>query len=197
MGGLQQTPAPQQFSIRRVFLVSLIASLSISALIAIFVFLFGNFGETEFKLLFTTLTVGGYSLTGLCSSVLYDRRKYLPLAFSGIIVSAIGFLITVGAIWEIVDFDDVWKSVIIFIILAVSIAHSSLLLLARSTKNSVNVCLSATIIFIVIVALMLIYLVLNEFPHRTDEFFYRLLGVFAVLDVLGTIVTPILKKFNS
>ena len=185
--------------IKRVFLVSLIASLSISALIAIFVFLFGNFGETEFKILFTTLTVGGYSLTGLCSSILYDRRKYLPLAFSGIIVSVIGFLITIGTIWEIVDFDDVWKSVIIFAILAVSLAHSSLLLLLKSTKNSVNVCLWATIIFIVIVAIMLIYLVLSEFNlhlYQIDEFFYRLLGVFAVLDVLGTIVTLILKKVN-
>lgn len=177
--------------------MSFIASLSISALIAILVFLFGNFGETEFKLLFTTLTLGVYSLTGLCSSVLYDRKKYLSLSFSGITVSVIGFLITVGAIWEIVEFHDVWKLVIIFIIVAVSVAHSSILLLARSDKNSINICLSATIIFISIIALMLIHLVLNEFSYRTDEFFYRLLGVFAVLDVLGTIVTSILRKFNT
>ena len=196
MQGFQQTPSTQQFSIRRVFLISLIASLSISALIAIFVFLLGDFGETEIKLLLTTLTIGGYSLTGLCSSVLYDRKKYLPLAFSGIIVSVLGFLVTVGAIWEIVDFDDIWKSVVIFIVLAFSIAHSSLLLLAQSDKNLVNTSLNTTIIFIVIVALMLIYLVLAEFDD-VDEFYYRLLGVFAVLDVLGTIVTPILKKFNS
>lgn len=196
MSGLQQSSTSQQFSIKRAFLVSLIASLSISALIAIFVFLIGDFGETEIKLLLTTLTIGGYSLTGLCSSVLYDRRKYISLAFSGIIVSVLGFLITVGTIWDIVEFDDIWKSVIIFIILAFSIAHSSLLLLARSDKNLANSSLTATIVFIIIVALMLIYLVLVEFDN-VDEFYYRLLGVFAVLDILGTIVTPILKKFNS
>lgn len=196
MSGFQQPPRTQEFSIRRVFLVSFIASLSISALTAIFVFLLGDFGVTEAKLLFTTLTIGGYSLTGLCSSVLYDRRKYIPVAFSGIIVSVLGFLITVGAIWGAIDLHDTWKSVLIFIILAFSIAHSSLLLLAGSDKNLVSVSLIATIGFIIIVALMLIYLVLVRL-HDVGEIYYRLLGVFAVLDVLGTIVTPILKKFNS
>ena len=107
-----------------------------------------------------------------------------------------GFLNTVGAIWEIIDFDDALKPAIIFIILALSIAHSSLLLLARSDKNLVNTSLTATIVFNIIVALMLIYLILVEFDD-VDEFYFRLLGVFAVLDVLGTIVTPLLKKFNS
>jgi hypothetical protein len=197
INGLQQPSAMPRFSIRRVFTMSLIASLSISALIAIFVFLFGNFDETETRLILTTLTIGGYCLTGLCSSVLYDKNKYFPFAFSGIIVSVFGFLITTAAIWEIIYFSDVWKSVLIFIILAMSIAHASLLLLAQSGKNSVGICLSATIIFICFVAFMLIYLVLNEFPNQTSEFFYRLLGVFAVLDVLGTIITPILRKLDS
>lgn len=192
---VQSNPS-QQFSTRRVFLISLVASLSISALIAIFVFLFGNFGETESKLLATTLTVGGYSLTGLCSSVLYDRKKYIPLAFLGIIVSVFGFLVTVTAVWEIVDFYSLLQAVLTFIILAFSIAHSSLLLLAQTDKKLANLSLKATIGFIIIVALMLIYLVQVEFVN-VNEFYYRLLGVFAVLDVLGTIVTPILKKFNS
>lgn len=153
----------------------------------------GNFRETEFKLLLTTLTVGVYSLTGLCSSVLYGRKKYITFAFLGIIVSVLGFLMTVGTIWKIVDFNGVWKSVEIFIILAFSIAHSSLLLLARSDKNLINSCITATIGFIIAVALILIYLVLA----KDEVIYYRLLGVFAVLDVLGTIVTPILKKLNS
>lgn len=191
-----QPPTARQFDIKRVFLASLIVSLSISALITILVFLFGDFGQTELQLLFTTLTIGGYSLTGLCSAVLYDRREYIPLAFSGMIVSVLGFLSTVGVIWDIIDFNNIGKLVIIFIILAFSIAHSSLLLLVRSDKNLVNLSLKVTIRFIIIVALMLIYLVLMEFDY-VSEFYYRLLGVFAVLDVLGTIVTPILKKFNS
>ncbi len=188
----------QNFNFKRTFLITMIVSLSISALIGIFIFLFGDFGETEARLLLTTLTIGGYSLTGLCCSVLYEKRKFTPLALSGMIISIIGFLYTVLVIWEAIDLDHdfTWKALIIFIVLAASTAHSCLLLLIKSEKSLVNSALSGTIIFISIVALMLIILVLNEFDN-VGEFYFRLLGVFAILDVLGTIVTPILNKVYS
>ena len=90
----------QNFNFKKTFLITMIISLSISALIGIFVFLFGDFGETEAKLLLTTLTIGGYSLTGLCCSVLYEKRKFTPLAISGMIISTVGFLFTVMVIWK-------------------------------------------------------------------------------------------------
>lgn len=186
----------KRFNLKFVFWTSLIASLVVSALIAILVFLFGDFGETEIKLLLTTLTVGGYSLTGLCSSALYDKRKNVSLVFSGFLVSILGFIITVGAIWKIIDFVDIWRLVAIFSILAFSIAHSSLILLICSEKRIISISKIAMIIFILIIAIMLIYLVLAGF-NGVDKFYYRLLGVFAVLDVLGTILTPILKKANN
>ena len=175
----------------------MVISLSISALIGIFVFLLGDFGETDFKLLMTTLTIGGYSLTGLCCSVLYEKRKFTSLALSGMAISVIGFLYTVLVIWEAIDLynDLTWRVVAILIVLAASTAHSCLLLLLKSKKTLVNSALSATIIFISIVALMLTILVLNELD--VDDFYYRLLGIFAILDVLGTIVTPILNKVYS
>jgi len=188
----------QNFNFKKTFLITMIISLSISALIGIFIFLFKDFGETEFRLLMTTLTIGGYSLIGLCCSVLYEKRKFIPLALSGMVISVIGFLYTVLVIWETIDLDNdfTWKFSIIFIVLAASTAHSCLLLLIKSEKSLVNSALSATIIFISIVAFMLVILVLNEFDV-VSEFYFRLLGVFAILDVLGTIVTPILNKVYS
>jgi len=188
----------QNFHFKKTLLITMIISLSISALIGIFVFLLGDFGDTEFSLLMTTLTIGGYSLTGLCCSVLYERRKFIPLALSGMAISIIGFLYTVLVIWEVFDLygDSTWKALIIFIILAASTAHSCLLLLIKSEKSFVRIALSATVIFTSIVAIMFIILVLNE-AHDMGEFYFRLLGVFAILDVLGTIVTPILNKVYS
>ena len=185
----------QNLDFKKTFLISMIISLSISALIGIFVFLFGDFGYIEVRLLLATLTIGGYSLTGLCCSILYEKRKFTPLALSGIIISLIGFLFTVLVIWDAIDFEDFWRVLLIFIILAVSTAHSCLLLLIKSKKSLVNGSLLATIVFIFIVALMLIIIVIDEFD--VGEFYFRLLGVFAILDVLGTIVTPILNKVYS
>ncbi len=199
---IPQSPAPtpvaaSQFSLKRVFLVTLIVSLSISALVAIFVFLFGDFGEVEGKTLLTTLTIGIYSLIGLCCSILYERRTYILLALAGIAISAIGLLFTLVAIWEVVDIEDIWKPVLIIGILAISAGHASLLLLIRAEKNIVRTMLFATVGFVALVAAMIIYIVLSEFDSSVSEFYYRLLGVFAVLDVLGTIVTPITKKATN
>lgn len=186
------------YNFKKTFLLTMIVSLSISALIGIFIFLLGDFGETEGRLLLTTLTIGGYSLTGLCCSVLYERKVYTPLAIAGMATSLLGFLFTLLVIWEIMDLESeyIWKGLGLFIILAFSTAHISLLLLIRSEKGIVKGALAATVGFISIVAVMLIGFTFTGFDIE-EEFFYRLLGVFAILDVLGTIVTPILHKVYS
>lgn len=185
----------QNFNLKKTFLISMIVSLSISALIGIFIFLFGDFGETEARMLLTTLTIGGYSLTGLYCSTLYEKKRAISLAFSGMAVSILGFLYTVLVIWEIIDLDilDNFKPLLMFIILAFSLAHSCLLLLIKSEKPIIKNSLFATVGFIGIVALMLILLVFEAIDDP-EEFYFRLLGVFAILDVLGTIVVPILNK---
>jgi len=188
----------KQFNLKRTFLLAMIVSLSISALIGIVIFLLGDFGETEGRLLMTTLTVGGYSLIGLCCSVLYERKTHNWLAVSGMVLSVLGFLFSVLAIWEALDMESetTWKGVFMLLILAFTAAHISLLLLIRSDSGLVKGALAATVTCISIVAGMLLWFTWTGFDIE-EEFFYRLLGVFSILDVLGTIVTPILHKVYS
>jgi hypothetical protein len=91
--------------------------------------------------------------------------------------------------------DKIWRIMVIFIILTVSMAHISLLLQIHTKTHTIKYSLFGTILFISIVALMLIKGTINEFEEK--EFFFRLLGVFAILDVLGTIATPILNKISD
>lgn len=184
---------------KKVFLISLIISLSISALLGIIIFLVGNFGEIQVKILLTTLTIGGFSLTGLCCATLLEKKRFSAFAIFGMVVSIFGFLFITSLIWEIIDwnsFDSIWKVMIITIILAFSTAHASLLLLIKSNKTIVNVSLATTLLFLSLVALELIILTIGEF-RLIDNIWWRILGVFAILDVLGTIVTPILIKVTS
>ena len=51
--------------LKKIFLITLTIALSISALIGIYIFVFGNFREIEGKLLMTTLAIGGFSVTAL------------------------------------------------------------------------------------------------------------------------------------
>jgi len=179
---------------RQLLLYFVIFSLSLSALVAIFAFLIGDFGDTETRIVLTTLAIGAFSLSGLCCSGLYDQKKNLPVAFLGLLSSAIALLISLITIWELIDFTDIWRVLSVAIIFAVSTAHSALLLSARPGQKIVQTSTRITSAFIAIVALMLIVVVIWG-DNELGDFFYRLLGVFAVLDVLGTVVTPLLRKF--
>jgi membrane protein YdbS with pleckstrin-like domain len=90
------------------------------------------------------------------------------------LISVFGFLFTITAIWDIIDFDRLWQILVIFTVLAVSIALVSLLLQIRTKTNIIKYSLIATIIFISIVALMLIKSAINKFED--SQFFFRLLG---------------------
>jgi hypothetical protein len=149
------------------------------------------------SLLMTTLAIDGYSVTGLCCAVLYEKRKFIPLALSGMIISLVGFLYTVVTIWRggrfiFFDIDFTLKVSIILAAVAASIAQSCLLLLIKPVNSLVKWILSATLIIISIVALMFIIVVFWK-----DNFYLLFLGIFAILDVFGTVVTPILNKIYS
>lgn len=180
---------------KKYFLKTLITALVISALIGIYLFLFGDFEDSDTRLLFTTLTVGWYSMTGLCSSVVHSHKKIKLFSLLGMIISVIGFLITVIGIWGIVDNDLLWRLVMTFVILSVMISHVSLLFLVKPKSNKINYLMGTTIIFITLVTVMLVMEIMIE--SEKGEFFYRLLGVFAILDVLGTISTPVLNKMTK
>lgn len=185
----------KNINFKKYFLTTLVFALSIGAIIGIFIFLVGDFGETEVKLLFTTLALGGFSLTGLCSTSIQKRIDLKSFSNIGITISVIGFFITLAIIWEIVTLDYSWKTMLVFIILSLAIAHISLLLQIKPKTNSIKYSLIGTIIFIALVAMMLIKSTLTKFEE--SEIYFRLLGIFSILDVLGTIVTPVLNKITE
>lgn len=178
--------------LKKFFLRTLIAALCVSALIGIVVFLIGDFGETELRLLLTTLATGGFSLTGLCCATIQDREDLRSYSLLGVAASALGFLVTLCVIWEIIDAEKIWKLMAVLIIVAVALAHVSLLLLIKPKKQIVKNILLATICCVAILAVMLIVSTLIDFD--LPEFYFRLLGVVAILDVLGTIATPVVNR---
>ena len=177
---------------KRFFLWALIVSLSLSALIGIIIFLFGKFGETEEKIITTTISIGVSSVTGLCCSTIFFKDKLKSLSITGMLASFAFLVIIVVTIWGNFKNHELEKYLGTSVILTITFSQSSLLLLAKNTNKLVRNVLIATLIFISVVAIMLLITLWNG--KINNEFFYRLLGVFAILDVLGTIVTLILSK---
>src|SRR5690625_5329157 len=83
-----------------------------------------------------------------------------------------GFVITTGAIWEVIDIEDIWKTMVIFIILSAAMSHVSLLLQIRTSDHTSRSILIATIASVTITALMLIKSTLTDFDE--SEFYFRI-----------------------
>jgi hypothetical protein len=181
-------------SLTRALAAAAVGALCLAALVAIGIFLFGRFGETEARLLGTAVAVAGYSLTGLAASTLLGRRPTW-LAPLGLGASGAGFVLMVALIWTAPDDGLLPRVTMTVLVLAVVIAHAGLLLPRRADPPAAGAVLRATLAAGAVLAVMLIALFL--FALEPGEFYFRLLGVAAVLDVLGTLLVPILRKVGS
>lgn len=183
-------------NLRRLFLYLLIASIGLSAIIGIGVILFGNFGEIEVRVLFTTLTVTVTSIFGLaCGAYLETRRgKYLPLA--GIALSIVSALMCFLIIWNVLDDSELFiKSFLTGVLLAASCSHLSLLSLARLDSRFAWTRIAA-VACVILLVLIFLYILWFE-PKGDSDLIYRVLGVLGILLASITVVTPILHKLSS
>jgi hypothetical protein len=180
---------------KKSFLLALITALILSALVGIYIFLIGDFGEMENKILITTISLAVFSLLGLCSALVHGNKNLSLFSMLGMCFSLLGFIASLAIIWQIKPSPRIAEIFMILTILAFSFAHISLLLLLKIKYPIVKYALYSTLTFIIIVALMLSYVVVTH--HDTEGLFFRLLGVFAILDVLGSIVTPLIHVIKE
>jgi len=173
--------------IKRFFLIALIASLLVVAATSIIIFLFGSFNEVEVRILMTMASISAASLLG----ILFSKIKIDYVRILGLMIIGILFVVAVGAIWELFNEEVFYKGFLISLILIALLIQSPWILRPQTNKTLRSVAI-ATFVSASIVALMVIQLILDFIDF--NEFYFRLLGVFGVLYLLGLILSPILKK---
>jgi len=184
--------------IRRAAIITIIVSLSLTALIGIFALLTG-FEEVQGKILLTTLVIAGFSITTLCHLAVVGKALQV-VGFVGIVVSGIAMIAAVILIWgETYDSEVLWKTLGVASVWAVSLAHANLLLLLGQRRNSViRYGLLVTVGLVSLVALLITLPILSdgEIPGpEAQDAYWKFFGVIAILDVLGTIVLPVASRF--
>ncbi|MBN2310672.1 MAG: hypothetical protein JXR94_16995 [Candidatus Hydrogenedentes bacterium] len=185
-------------TLRKVFLRSLIGSLIVSAAMGIYAFLQGRWGQTEARILFTTLSVSFCSMTALASAAAYSRGRKFPLAYglsiAGVGASIIAFLLFMGGIWSFKDFNESYaKAMAIAGIVSFSLGHASVLGLA-SLPGRLRRVYWLTLCAIASLAAVSTALILFELE---GEIYFRVLGIIGILDGCGTLTTPILAKLHG
>ena len=182
---------------KKYLIFTVVVSLVAAALLGILTLLGGEFNDVSWQVLFTTLTVGVFSITALASLRGFEAKSATELWASrlGILASLAAMLLTFVAIWIDYgsDWDLLYQSAIVASVSAVGFAHISLLLPFRTHSSTVKLLTLATSAIIIFVASIVIGIALIDELSDVDGI-WRLLGVFAILDVLGTILLPVLAK---
>lgn len=181
---------------RRVAATLTIGSFSLAALMGIAALLGGgNFGEGEARVLLTTVIVGCTSICVLCYLATAGTRWSAVGALGGFVVllPAVTSLWLVWSDWN-GDDDGLLRGFGVGVVLALTLAQICLLLAAAGDRESRWLLLGATVVLAIVVAAIVSGLVLSAIDA---DGVWRLLGVVAILDVLGTLVTIALAKFSG
>lgn len=174
---------------KKSFLILLVISLIISGFLSILNVLIG---VGTGQVLLSTFCIAGYSILGLCCSTLYEKNKNNIFSLVGIITVILGFIFSFGFIWSWFDTsNEIIKIFFSSIVIPVSFAHASLILLIDSKNIIVKTSVIVTTICIGIFAVMLTYLI---WTFGTVEIPIKIIAVLGIIESLGTIVSPILNK---
>jgi len=182
--------------LRRLTLFLTIGSFSIAALLGVLALLSGGeFGEGEAQVLVTTVCVGVASVLALCYLATADRRFQLVGVLGGI-TTAPTLLVALLLTWtDVSDGEGIWQAFGIGSVASLTLAQAALLLVvADRAAPYVRTLLAGTLAAAAWVALHVSALI---FEVDAGDGSLRLLGVIAILDVLGTVAVPALARFGG
>jgi len=182
--------------LRRAAIIVVIASLVVAALLGIIAIVGGNFGELQGRILMTTLAIGAFGMTILCHLAIVARAARV-VGYIGIAASLLAMLPALVLIWTDWGFgsqvDGWWKMLWIFTVLALSLAQANLLLLlVTRPQQAVRVVLWITLGMVALLAVLIILPIVTDgqIPGGNEDY-WRVVAVVAILDVLGTITSPV------
>jgi hypothetical protein len=189
--------------VRRIAIWTVIISLVVTALIGIYTIVGGEFGETQGKVMLTTLAVAGFSILALCHLAVFGRDVKV-FGWVGIGTSGVALGLAATLIWwnwsdMMYQPSDLYlnltKSFAVSALVAVSLAHANLmLLLQNSSLRWIRTALSVALVFITIVPALVIPVLLTDgtFPPMSfQDVYWRFFGVILILDALATIALPV------
>lgn len=176
--------------VKRAALLVFVASVVINAAMGIAALFMGDFGDTQGKILLTSLSVSGASLIALAALPAWERRSlgYAPLA--GGAASVVGFILFIVAIWTEFDIEPVWKLAVTFIVVAVTVGYASLLSLFR-LPSRFNFALPAAYGLASALALLVVAAMWAELE---GDAFGRTAGVLAILLAAATVTVPVVYR---
>lgn len=181
---------------RRILLLGIAGLLCAAALLAIAILLIGRFGDTERRIMTTTLLLAGYGIVSLPGAVLLDQGRGRLLAEGAIGLAGAAAALAIVAVWGFADNDTFGKSIGTVTILAVAAAQAAALVARKRESDPLLVtrlfaasCVTATLAAGGAVALL--------WTQPSASVYPRLLGALVVLDLLLVALQPVTAAIAS
>lgn len=175
---------------RRLVALAVAGALSVSAFLAVAILLFGDFGQTEGRILATTTLLGAYSLLALPAAFLLDQGRLRILAVLVLVLAAGGFSVAVTSLW-LEDGEEFGKAMGTITVFGLAAAQTAALAARMRPPERASV----SRLFALSVALALVaagLLATAVWAEIESEGYFRVLGALVVLDVLAVLLQPVL-----
>jgi len=189
------TTDPRARSGRRVFLWALVASLSVTAVIAIGTLLFAEFDDTAGRILATTVLLSLACLLSLSAGVLLDQGRAVPLAWGTIVASGAGFVLAMVVIWGDPGNETLSRITWTLWVGAGAGAQAATVtaLLRPGASRRLRVLLALSIVLASSLAALI---AVGIWTEPDSDAFARALGALAVAAVLTSLLQPILQRIE-
>jgi drug/metabolite transporter (DMT)-like permease len=188
-----EVAAPHMGGGRRLFLWALVASLCVTAAIAIATLLVAEFDETARRILATTALLSLASLLSLPAGVLLDRRRAVPLAWATIAASAAGLALAMIVIWGLREDESLAKLSWTLWLGAGAGAQASAVTSMLQPGDSRRLRV-VSVLSILLAALLAALIALAVWIEPDVAAYFRATGAVAVAAVLTSLLQPILRR---
>jgi MFS family permease len=179
-------------STRRLLLSAVASVLTLTALLAIGILLFGRFGETEGRILGTTIFLALFGLLSLPAAILLDQGRLPGLAVLISGLSVAGFALATAGVW-IGDPPEAFGKLTATVIAFGLAAAQTGALAARRREDDTRLL---PLLFAGSTALAFVLAALGStamWAEIDSELFLRAFGAAVVLDVLLVALQPVLS----
>ncbi len=185
--------------LKRTFLLGVIGSLSLAALIGIWALLFDSFFGIEDEVFGTLGSVLLFCLPAMAASVMMEKRHWTRVMIGDLVLCLVGVIFYILVVWDILTWglfrqswfnDFIWKMMILLVTWAMSLPWMAMLAICRF-RNWFNRIRLLSILSVFVTAAMI---TLGMIFEPNEDVYFRALGAVAILTALGTITVPILAK---
>jgi hypothetical protein len=164
---------------------------TVTAVLAMAILLFGEFGQTEGRILATTALLALFGLLELPAGILLDQERQQGLAVGDVLLAAAGFALAAAAVWSGGSSDTLGKLTATVVAFAVAAAQTGALAarLSGADPPAIRRLFAAST---TLAAVLASALAVAAWAEIDSELLARIFAAAVVLDVLLVALQPVL-----